>query len=66
MRTKKLIEKLEDLATFLTLAANDAKKQASDAGNRGDMTECTLRESEAEAYEKTFKKVDGIIKEAKE
>jgi len=65
MRAKKLIEKLEDLATFLALAASDTKKQSSDAANKGDTTYCTFHSGEAKAYGIAFKKVDGIIKEAK-
>jgi len=65
MRIQELIEKLEDLATFLTLAASDAKKRSNEAALNGDVTHCTLGAGQEGAYKIAFSKVDNIIKEAK-
>jgi len=65
MSVKKLIEKLEDLATFLTLAANDADKEAKTAENKSDLGHSYFHDGKAKAYNTAFNKVDGLIKEAK-
>lgn len=65
MRAKKLIEKLDDLATFLTLSQNDAgkrEKEEEKKENRGLTSYWAGRES---AFNVAFLKVDGLIKEAK-
>lgn len=66
MRSKKLIGELEDFATFLILAASDAEKERGreclrDASGRF----VAFHEGRSEAYQIAFKKIDGIIKEAK-
>lgn len=62
MRAKQLIEKLEDLATFLTLAAAEANhEQPKDAGFYAD-----FHKGEKKAYNIAYEKLDRIIKEAKE
>lgn len=65
MRVKKLIEKLEDLATYLTLAASDAevKKNESRLGER--FTTASIWEGRQIASKHAFEKVDALIKEAK-
>ena len=65
MKKQELIEKLRELATFFTLAQGDAKIQARDAGNRGEMSECTTHECEADIYETASKKLNKILKEVK-
>ena len=62
MRAKIMIEKLEDLATFLALASAHAKhEQPIDGGLYRD-----FHKGEEKAYDAAFEKVDEIIKEAKE
>ena len=65
MRAKQLIEKLEDLATFLTLAANDANKEGIKAQKETRIADAHVWEGMAAAYNISFNKVDGIIKQAK-
>jgi len=61
MEKKKLIEKLEDLATFLTLAAAEANhEQPKDSNLYAD-----FHKGEKKAYNAAFEKLDKIIKEAK-
>ncbi len=69
MRKKQLIEKLEDLATFLALAAKDSgeeKTKEIDKGGGSILYNLACWEGKEEAYKTSFIKVDGIIKEAKE
>lgn len=65
MQKKKLIEKLEDLATFLTLAANDAGKESIAAKRKGQIADAHICDGEAIAYNIAFVKIDKIIREAK-
>lgn len=65
MRTKKLIEKLEDLATFFTLASNDANKEAIKKAKKGATGDALVYEGAASAYNTAFVKVDKLINEAK-
>lgn len=65
MTKKKLIEKLGDLATFLTLATTDMNKKAKEEHAKDRFADGYVNEGMANAYETAFKKVDGIIKEAK-
>ena len=62
MNIKQLIEKLEDLATFLVLAAAEANhEQPKDNNLYAD-----FHKGEQKAYNAAFNKLDAIIKEAKE
>ena len=65
MRVKKLIEKLEDLATFFTLAASDEGKEATTARKNRDSIHTSFCVGRKGAFDVAFKKVDGILKEAK-
>jgi len=65
MRAKKLIEKLEDLATFLTLAASDAGKSIQTSKKIGNQVAISYHEGREVVYKIAFNKVDGLIKEAK-
>ena len=65
MRVKELIEKLEDLATFLTLAQNDAGESAKTAKNMENPVGINYHEGKQAAYKTVFNKVDAIIKEVK-
>ena len=65
MRAKQLIEKLEDLATYLTLAANDAGKEVTVAEKKVDFQGASFCNGKETAYKTAFNKVDSIIKEAK-
>ena len=66
MRVKKLIEKLEDMATFLTLAANDAEGEQYKESHIDDTGRlAAFAEGRKVAYNNAFVKVDKIIKEAK-
>ncbi len=61
MRAKQLLEKLNDLATFLALASAEADhEQGKDFNLYAD-----FHKGEKKAYNIAFNKVDGIIKEAK-
>ncbi len=66
MRAKKLIERLENLATFLTLKASDAKKRSNESKTISSMESRAFWEGREDAYRVAFNKVDAIIKEAKE
>ena len=61
MRAKKLIEKLEDLATFLALASAEANHEQHKDSN----LYVSFHKGEKKAYNVAFNKVDGLIKEAK-
>lgn len=62
MEKQKLIEKLEDLATFLALASAEANhEQPKDGGLYRD-----FHKGEKKAYNAAFNKLDIILKEAKE
>lgn len=65
MRAKQLIEKLEDLATFLTLARNDAGKAKEEMKEKERFNMSEHWGGREEAYRIAFNKVDGIIQEAK-
>ena len=65
MRVKELIEKLEDLATFLTLAANDAGESVKAGKKKGSQVSISYHGGRQVVYKIVFNKVDGIIKEAK-
>ncbi len=66
MTKPKLIEKLEDLATFLTLASNDAGKAKDRAKSIKNSLDSDYWRGREQAYKLAFDKLDGIIKEAKE
>jgi hypothetical protein len=66
MRTKQLIEKLELLATYFTLAANDAgneqyKESRLDSSGRL----ASFFEGKQSAFLTAFNKLDALIKEVK-
>jgi hypothetical protein len=67
MRAKQLLEKLNDLATYLTLAANDAEgeqyKESRLCATGGSLA--AFAEGRKVAYNNAFVKVGKIIKEAK-
>ena len=65
MKKKELIEKLEDLATYFTLAASDAGKDAKRAKDIANFQGACFREGRETAYKTAFNKVDSLIKEAK-
>lgn len=65
MEKKELIEKLEDLATFLTLAASNAGEEATTARKNRDSIQTSFCVGRKGAFDIAFIKVDGIIKEAK-
>lgn len=65
MRSKQLIEKLEDLAASLALAKEDAERSARAAEQMKTPLSVSYHEGREVAFETAFKKVDGIIKEAK-
>lgn len=65
MRVKKLIEKLEDLATFFTLEANDSAEQAKKSERKGQTGDTHFHEGTAAANKIAFIKLDKLIKEAK-
>lgn len=66
MRAKQLIEKLEDLATYFTLAASDAdKEQHKESRIEPSGRTAAFYEGKKVAYTAAFNKVDGLIKEAK-
>lgn len=65
MKAKQLIEKLEDLATFFTLAASNAGEEAKKTEKKGDLGDSYFHEGEAATNKIAFEKVDKLIKEAK-
>lgn len=65
MRVKKLIEKLEDLAAFLTLAGSDAGESVKIGKKIGSQVSISYHEGREVVYKIAFDKVDAIIKEAK-
>ncbi len=65
MRVKKLIEKLEDLATFFTLAASDAEVKKNENSLMENFTTASIWEGREIANKYAFEKVDALIKEAK-
>lgn len=56
MEKKKLIEKLEDLATFLTLAANDEGENATKARKDRDSIQTSFCVGRKGAFEIAFSK----------
>ncbi|MCK4785190.1 MAG: hypothetical protein KAV87_15680 [Desulfobacteraceae bacterium] len=61
MEKKKLIENLEDLATFLVLASAEANhEKPKDGGLYAD-----FHKGEQKAYNAAYEKVDKILREAK-
>jgi len=65
MRAKKLIKKLEDLATSLTLAQKDAGKYKDMAMRHERYSDFDYWRGREEAHKRAFNEVDGIIKEAR-
>jgi len=65
MRARELIEKLEDLATFFTLAASDAGESVKAAKKKGSQISISYHEGRRVVYKIAFNKVDSLIKEAK-
>lgn len=66
MRAKKMLEKLVDLATFFTLAADNASNEAyKESRLQPHGGHAVFYEGKANAFNTAFNKVDGIIKEAK-
>jgi len=65
MRVTELIEKLEDLATFFTLAASDAGESVKAAKKKGNQISISYQEGRKIVFKIAFNKVDAIIKEAK-
>ena len=66
MTKPKLIEKLEDLASFFTLASRDANMESIKKRKMGASGDALVEEGAAGAYHIAFVKVDKLIKEAKE
>jgi hypothetical protein len=63
---KDLIEKLEDLATFFTLAASKtAEEQYKESRLDSSGRLAAFYEGKNNAFETAFKKIDKIIKEVK-
>jgi hypothetical protein len=67
MEKKELIEKLEDLATFFTLAASNAEKEQKKESELGhdDSRIAAYYEGRKAAFDDAFLKMDRILKEAK-
>ncbi len=65
MRAKKLIEKLEDLATYLTLAASDASELKEAAEKKVDFQGASFSRGRKVAYNNAFQRLHRLIKEAK-
>ncbi len=65
MTKQKLIEKLEDLATFFTLTSNNANMESIKKRKVGASGDALVEEGAAGAYNIAFVKVDKLIKEAK-
>lgn len=66
MKKKELIEKLEDLATFLTLAASNAdKEQHKESRIEPSGRMAAFHEGKKIAFETAYNKIDRILKEAK-
>lgn len=65
MKKQKLIEKLEDLASFLTLSQSSAEAQARDAQGMGSVKRASFCSGRGKAYGIVFLKLDGILKEVK-
>lgn len=69
MRAKQILEKLQLLATYFTLAASDAGKEQNKQFVLADSEDNILTsfyKGKRQAYNTAFKKVDAIIKEAKQ
>ena len=65
MRAKQLLEKLNDLATYLTLAAKDAAaEQYKETRIESGGYWASYHEGEQSAFKAAFNKVDKLIKEA--
>lgn len=63
---KELIEKLEDLATFFTLAASNAEKlQYKESRIEPSGRAAAFYEGKSKAYSAAFDKLDKILKEVK-
>ena len=65
MNKEKLIETLEDLATFFALAIAAAKKARETGETRGDDFHAAYWDGRKDSYHLAFTKLDKIIKEAK-
>jgi len=65
MRTKKLIEKLEGLATFYALAAKDTDNLIAAAKQRGEVSSVSFHTGKKIAFELAFHNLDRVIKEIK-
>ena len=65
MSKEKLIEMLEDLATFFALAAKDASEKKAIAWRKYNSTIASVNEVREAVYNIAFKKLDKIITEAK-
>lgn len=65
MRAKKLIEKMEDLATFFVVARDHAYKQAEEQNKKKNITLARHWAGRASANLIAFNKLDVLIKEAK-
>lgn len=65
MKTKELIEKLENLATFFTLQSKDAKNGIKDSKSIRATESASFHEGRKTAYDTAFSKINTIIKEAK-
>ena len=66
MRAKEMLEKLEGLATYFTLAASHAGKEATTARKHRDSLQTSFCVGRKGAFDIAFNKVDGIIKEVKQ
>lgn len=62
---KELIEKLEGLATFFTLAASNAERETNAARKAGSVKRTSFCAGRQTAYNVAFAKTTHIIKEAK-
>ncbi len=65
MKKRELIEKLEDLATYFTLAASDAEERKKIAEIKVDFQGASLAAGRKVAYNNAFQKLHRIIKEVK-
>lgn len=65
MKNKKLIERLEDLAAFFTLAAKDVGQKAMVMKVKGNIRTISFCEGKETAFNIASAKIDAILKEAK-
>ena len=66
MTKQKLIEALEDLATFFTLAKESATTQTANALKKREVAPASFNLGRKMAYDTAFAKLNVIITEAKE